>query len=405
MSFSNLSVEITNSLTKKDKKIHGIFFTPPEVIKNNVDFLKNGGFLKNDTIVLEPSCGSCEYISEIKNYKLQSIKAIEFNKTIYDKIKHLEEEIDNLSIDNIDFLNYTPIKTPTLIIGNPPYFVMKKANVSSDYYNYFNGRPNIFILFIIKSLKILAVDGILSFILPKNFLNCSYYNETREYIYNTFKIIDINVCENGTYLDTQQPTIRFIVQKTKYNNESFVIKNLLPKFTIFNTSENILELNKLYENSQSLNDLGFKVSVGNVVWNQCKNILTNDNSKTRLIYSSDIKNNNLIIANFKNPEKKNYINKPGINDMLLITNRGYGKGKYTFNCCIVDINESYLLENHVIYVKYTKEIEKKELKIKYETIIKSFNTKNTQKFIELYIGNSALNTTELSHILPIYNCN
>ena len=405
MSFSNLSVEITNSLTKEAKKNHGIFFTPPEVIKKNVDFLNIMGFLKTDTIVLEPSCGSCEYISEIKRYKPQSIKAIEFNKIIYDKIKHFEGEIDNMSIDNIDFLNYTPVQAPTLIIGNPPYFVMKKADVSRDYYKYFNGRPNIFILFIIKSLKILAADGILSFILPKNFLNCSYYNATREYIYNAFKIIDITECENGTYLDTQQPTIRFIVQKTKYNNEAYVIKKLLPKFTIFNTKSNILELNKLYENSKSLYGLGFKVSVGNVVWNQCKNILTNDTSKTRLIYSADIKNNTLIIANFKNPEKKNYINKPGMNDMLLITNRGYGNGKYTFNCCIVDISESYLLENHVISVKYTKEIEKQELKTKYKTIIDSFNNKNTKKFIDLYIGNSALNTTELGHILPIYNCN
>ena len=55
--------------------------------------------------------------------------------------------------------------------------------------------------------------------------------------------------------------------------------------------------------------------------------------------------------------------------------------------------------------KYTKEIEKQELKTKYKTIIDSFNNKNTKKFIDLYIGNSALNTTELGHILPIYNCN
>ena len=36
--------------------------------------------------------------------------------------------------------------------------------------------------------------------------------------------------------------------------------------------------------------MGFKVSVGNVVWNQHKKILTDDSSKTRLIYSSDIVN-------------------------------------------------------------------------------------------------------------------
>ena len=31
-----------------------------------------------------------------------------------------------------------------LIIGNPPYFVMKKTDVDESYHNYFDGRPNIF---------------------------------------------------------------------------------------------------------------------------------------------------------------------------------------------------------------------------------------------------------------------
>jgi hypothetical protein len=63
--------------------------------------------------------------------------------------------------------------------------------------------------------------------------------------------------------------------------------------------------------------MNFKVSVGTIVWNQHKHILTNDNKKTRLIYSSDINNNNLINVKYKNEEKKNYIDKDGFNDLLL----------------------------------------------------------------------------------------
>ena len=271
------------------------------------------------------------------------------------------------------------------------------------YHKYFNGRPNIFILFIIKSLELLSEDGVLSFILPKNFLNCSYYNETREYIYKNFNIIHIEECVGESYIDTQQPTIMFILQKkTPYMNKTFVIENLLPKHTIFNTPENICKLNELYLESKTLKELNFTVSVGNVVWNQCKNILTDDTSKTRLIYSSDIKDNNLILSKFKNPQKKNYIDKPGINKILLIINRGYGKGEYIFNCCIIDIVEKYLLENHIIFVKYTKDINNSKLKELYTKIIKSFNDPRTKKFIKLYVGNSALNTTELNSILPIY---
>lgn len=416
MSFSKLSVDITQLLSKDEKKKNGIFFTPPEVIRKNVKFLKENGYLQSDTIVLEPSCGSCEYVNEISKYNPQSIHAIEYNTTIYNKVKSLEEGCSNLQIQNLDFLEYNPSDTYDLIIGNPPYFVMKKTEVLNKYYDYFNGRPNIFILFIIKSLGMLSENGVLSFILPKNFLNCSYYNETREYIYKHFNIIYIEECVDDSYIDTQQPTIVFIVQRKSQDlNVAFVIEKLLPKYTIFNTPENICELNELYFGSKTLNELNFKVSVGNVVWNQCKAdpnngppskkypaILTDDSSKTRLIYSSDIKDNKLILSHFKNIEKKNYINRTGVNEIRLIINRGYGKGKYFFNSCIVDINKTYLLENHVIFVKYNQDISNNELKVLYNKIIVSLNDARTKKFISLYIGNSALNTTELNHILPIY---
>ena len=55
--------------------------------------------------------------------------------------------------------------------------------------------------------------------------------------------------------------------------------------------------------------MGFDVNVGNVVWNQCKDILTDDPNQTRLIYSSDIKNNKLEVRSYDNPEKKNFIQK------------------------------------------------------------------------------------------------
>ena len=50
--------------------------------------------------------------------------------------------------------------------------------------------------------------------------------------------------------------------------------------------------------------MGFVVNVGTVVWNQKKDILTNDSSKTRLIYNSDIKQNKLSLSKFKDEKKE-----------------------------------------------------------------------------------------------------
>ena len=148
--------------------------------------------------------------------------------------------------------------------------------------------------------------------------------------------------------------------------------------------------------------MNFEVNVGKIVWNQYKNILTDDKNKTRLIYSSDIYNNNLIEVKYKNEEKKNYIDKDGNDNLLLVVNRGYGKGEYKFNYCLIDINEKYLIENHLICIKYKNQIEKEELKKLYKIIIKSFEDERTNKFIKIYFGNNAINTTELQYYLPIY---
>jgi hypothetical protein len=151
--------------------------------------------------------------------------------------------------------------------------------------------------------------------------------------------------------------------------------------------------------------LGFGVNVGSVVWNQCKNYLTNDKDKTLLIYSSDITDNKLITKEYSNNEKKNYIDKSGFTEPLLIINRGYGVGKYNFNYCIINENDNkeYLIENHLICIKYNTPISNKELITKYKKIIASFQNEKSVEFIKLYFGNNAMNTTELCKILPIYD--
>ena len=72
--------------------------------------------------------------------------------------------------------------------------------------------------------------------------------------------------------------------------------------------------------------------------------------------------------------KKNYIDKKGSTEPLLVINRGYGVGKYIFNYCIINerSNIEYLVENHLICIKYIKSLEKEQLIEEYKKIIKSF---------------------------------
>ena len=400
MDYSIISKELTSKLSKTIKKNGGIYFTPPSIIADNIKLLEP--YMNAISNVLEPSCGSCEYINAlINNYKHLQITGLELNSTIYESIKEFGSA--NVKLYNSDYLKYAANESYDLIIGNPPYFVMKKEDVEKSYYKYFEGRPNIFILFIIKSVTLLNTNGIISFVLPKNFLNCLYYDKTRKYINTHFQILNIVECVNSKYIETQQATIVLIIQKTSLNaitNAEFVLER--SNYTLFATKANCIKLKTLLTNSNSLESLGFKVGIGSIVWNQCKELLTNDITKTRLIYSSSIENNSLNLQISNNTEKKNYINKKGLGGPMIVVNRGYGVGNYKFNYCLINETYEYLLENHLITIQYTKELPREELLKLYKKIIISLEHSNTSEFVEIYFGNNAINSTELSKILPIY---
>lgn len=398
--FSDLSLNITQKLSKEEKKNDGIFFTPLSIINKNISLLEK--YLGNIKSILEPSCGSCQYIDKLIPYNIK-ITGIEYNKKIYDNIKDIYNT-NKIKIVNADFLEYKFENKVDLIIGNPPYYVMKKEKVNKELLTLVEGRPNIFILFIIKSLKLLNENGILSFILPVSFMNCIYYNKLRIEIIKNYTILNIVDCNiDDDYIDTKQETLILIVQNKKPNetdNIPYYLK--VNNITILADIEYINKLKLLYNNSSTLKELKCSVKIGELVWNQKKDILTNDDTKTLLIYSSNIVNNNLEIKEFDNIEKKQYINKNGMNEPILIINRGYGNGDYNFNYCLIDIQQQYLLENHIIYIKNNDITNKDDLISFYKTIIQSFENSKTKEFIKLYFRNNGINKEELYNILPIY---
>ena len=422
--FSLLSYEITKNISQDVKKKNGIYFTPKPIVHQCLTFLTS--YIKENKLkvktILEPCCGSGEFLHGINEHfpkqKIKAIIGVENNNYIYQKIcnvdefskKHKQKNIIELYNQSFLLFEHSSIKQYDLIIGNPPFYVMSKNDVHKKYYKYFQGRPNIFLLFIVDSLHKLNHLGILCFILPKNFLNCIYYDQLRNYIYHHYQIISIMECNQGKYIDTQQETICFIIQKfdplqkqIKYNvvNKEYTLN--LQKYKIFNTKEHVATINELLKDSTNLYMLNCNVKVGPITWNENKSILTNDKEKTLLIYNGNIKKNQLQIESFKNEEKKNYIDKDGNNDMVLLINRGYGKGDYQFNYCLVDMEKKYLVENHLIVISHKSIHNKEKLRLFFEKIIQSFQEEKTRKFIELYFGNNAINTNELLFLLPIYN--
>ena len=438
--YSELSKSLTEGLSEEVKKKQGIFFSPQKSIIRCVNYINN--ILKHDyTTVLEPSCGSCEFINYLDKQEGLNITGIEYNEQIFETIKSISFRNHFIPIHG-DFLDYETTQKYDLIIGNPPYFVIPKNKIDKKYHPYIAGRPNIFLVFIIKSLALLSDNGILAFILPKSFLNCSYYTKVREYIYHNFHVKKIMDCSDDEYIETQQDTFILILKKTKkkFSNDKYFIPNNL----IMNTENNIKTMKKITKDSTTLHQMGFEVLNGNFVWNQERTSLTNNTEDVRLLYCGDIIGGKLRTINtddvnerwdeyhqkmdalndlFKNDEtneklikkkktlldkieKKHYVisdkhpNKQ-IEGVSLIINRGYGNTVYTLDYALVELDK-YYLENHVLVIKYSGDISNEELKDKYEMVINSFKSEKTKTFVDLCMGNNAMNTTELEYLLPIF---
>ena len=404
--FSLLSYEITKNLENNIIKNNGIYFTPQDIVKICLHKIKNYETIYKIEIndIFEPCCGSCEFVYSLDEYfHNKNIYAIEHNEYIYDKIKSIQLKNNPLTITHKNFFHYELNKKYDLIIGNPPYYVLNKSQVDENYFKYFDGRPNIFILFLIDCLKKLKPNGLLCFVLPNNFMNCIYYDKTRKYIIENYTILDIKFIKHTKFLNTKQDVFILIIHNHNHNHNHNQFLLDIDKYTIFNEPDKIEKLKELIKGTTNLNKLNFKISVGNIIWNENKSILTNDETKTLLIYTGNIENNELVIKKFKNETKKNYIHKEGINDMIIVINRGYGVGNYKLNYAFIDIQQKYLIENHLLIIKYAGfDKTNEELKELYNTIIQSFNHEKTSQFMELYFENNALNSNELLNILPIF---
>ena len=127
--FSKLTVEITRSLKKEEKKNYGIFITPRTIycsLYSSVNAFLNGDF-SGIRRILEPSCGTCEIVNYCDDMmRSVEIVGLELNPTVYASIQSLTFK-NTVRLYNTDFLHYFPEKEYDFIIGNPPYVVCNKT--------------------------------------------------------------------------------------------------------------------------------------------------------------------------------------------------------------------------------------------------------------------------------------
>jgi adenine-specific DNA-methyltransferase len=162
-----------------------------------VEFIENKFNIHN---ILEPSAGDGRFIEALLSSN-RHIHSIEIDK---DKTKKLtDRNFLNTDVTCDDFIDYAINHNEkySLIIGNPPYIskknmIEKQRITSLNLLDYFelphNLFQNLWVSFILASIKLLSYNGAIFFVLPFEFLQVQYAEKLRNFLetkFNTIKII------------------------------------------------------------------------------------------------------------------------------------------------------------------------------------------------------------------------
>ena len=385
---------LKNTDIKKRKKL-GQYFTPKSIRELLLSKLPK----KDNADILDPACGSGEFLLSCKKYfKNPILYGFDIDKKLINISSKL---VKNASIKNFDFLNIDINKKKyDYIIGNPPYFELKlNEEIKKKYFDIIKGRVNIFSLFIKTGLDLLKDGGYLAYVVPPSMNNGAYFSKLREYIIKNSSLEYLHIIDGAdNFHFASQKVMLIILKKTNSKKSSKYIfkKNGI---TIFTEDKNFL--NKSYKNTISLKDIGYTVKTGNIIWNEHKEKLTNDkNNSTLLIWASNINNGKIIIGYTKGKPQyiKNISNDLIIKSRVVVVNRITGSSK-DINIKAAIVNEKeFVCENHVNVIYMSKNA---NCNYSLEDIFKALQDKTNIKVMRLISGNTQISKTELERLLPI----
>lgn len=385
---------LKNTDIKKRKKL-GQYFTPKSIRELLISKLPK----KDNADILDPACGSGEFLISCKKYfKNPILYGFDIDKKLINIASKL---VKNASIKNFDFLNIDINKKKyDYIIGNPPYFELKlNEEIKKKYFDIIKGRVNIFSLFIKTGLDLLKDGGYLAYVVPPSMNNGAYFSKLREYIIKNSSLEYLHIIDGADNFHlANQKVMLIILKKTNSKKSSKYIfkKNGITIFT-----EDKKFLNKAYKNTVSLKDIGYTVKTGSIIWNEHKEKLTNDkNNSTLLIWASNINNGKIIIGYTKGKPQyiKNISNDLIIKSRVVVVNRITGSSK-EINIKAAMVNEKeFVCENHVNVIYMSKNA---NCNYSLEDILKALQDKTNIKVMRLISGNTQISQTELERLLPI----
>jgi len=329
-------IEPKSEVSNKFK--YGQYFTKTKIVLKVLNLIQEFKSYTNDIKILEPSFGTKNFITVLKESKFNNIIGC---------------EIDPILTDNpSDFFDFPMEEKFNLIIGNPPF---TKYNVPESYYypkNYFNKKisPTTYLtknllkkekekienIFVLKSLKHLKdKNSSIAFVLPISFFIKNRNKEIKKELLKEFSTVII-FQNNEVWFDYHIPCCFAIFTNTEQYKNKIILQ-----FENGEVNREILDINKI--NEELIPKVVFNKNNG-VINNNSGTELSNFIIEKRVKCKKSFKENNVsaknILEKTKIPPNKNVENyKLAI---ARVGNSSVGK------CGLINVNEDIL--NDMFYV-------------------------------------------------------
>ena len=265
------------SLDQKYKKDNGIFYTDLSLCDKIIDELK----IPIDAIILDPCCGAGSFVYSAAKRGYKNLYGADKDRGA---VKFCCSNISNAVFVEADTLGNSVDKTlfdlglkkkPDYIIGNPPYAPLgSDAKISKDYLfcrKVSDSGNNLFIAALFRALDMIEIDGVISYIIPKNFLHVSSYGKLRKEILSEKTILSI--IDIGAYFKNVRGEQIIITIKNslpehsnnikikKFSSNRFVLQTTIPQnfytneILLFSCKEDFTIYRKLSASYEHLSDL------------------------------------------------------------------------------------------------------------------------------------------------------
>lgn len=405
MPLSEASLSYMSDTPLEYRKKMGQYMTPTEIS----DIIFDNITLSKNMKILDPAVGTGELL---KAAKMRS-NDLELHGWDVDQniIKIASESLPEAKYRLQSVHDNIPQKYKEyfdIVIGNPPYFELKKSEYNaSDFITASGGRTNIYGLFFEKYLPLLKPNGIMAYIVPPSMNAGAYFKHLRKFILENTTIKNIKIIRNNTHFKNALTSVQVIIlQKTLDPNpseNSFIIDfNKYNKYKnqpiIFTDNKKLIE--KTWKNKKSIYDYGYEVSTGQIAWNEYKNVLSNNTKDIILYYSKDITSQNIIELNEKLNDKR-YIktHKEPLTGESILVNRIVGSLDNP-KLKIAKINSiKYFAENHVNVITPRKNITPLiSLDELYQRLTKY---DNLSQYLQSITGNTQISAKELMFLIPV----